>query len=165
MDWQGRVIGINSQIISRSGSSAGVGFAVPINTALRVVPELIAKGEFEYAYLGISGASLTHRLAEANGLPEGTRGALVLEVVENGPAHQAGLLRSAETAEVDGIPYPKGGDVITAIDGMKVEGLDELIAYMAENSRPGDEVTLEVLRAGERASVDVRLSSRPEPVA
>ena len=164
LDREGNVIGINSQIATRSGSSAGVGFSVPVNTAKRVVPELIAYGKYEHAYLGISGASMTPRLALANGLPEDSRGALVLGVVDGGPAQEAGLLASADTRSREDVEYPVGGDVITGIDGTPIQGINDLIAYMAENNRPGDRVTLEVLRrGGQNTSVDVTLRPRPRP--
>ena len=162
LDREGNVIGINSQIISNSGSSAGVGFAVPVNTARRVVPELIANGSYDYAYLGISGTSLTAGLAAANGLPEETRGVLVINAVGDGPAQRAGVSGSTGTEEVEGITYPIGGGVITSIDGTRLEGMDDLVAYMAEHNRPGDTVTLEVLTADGISAIDVILGARPQ---
>ena len=91
LDREGRVVGINAQIVSSSGANSGVGFAIPINTAKRVVPELISSGSYEHAYLGISGASVSPGLAEANGLPEDTSGVFVMAVVTGGPADRAGL--------------------------------------------------------------------------
>jgi 2-alkenal reductase len=164
LDRRGKVIGINSQIISSSGANAGVGFAVPINTAKRIVPELIADGTYEYAYLGINGASLTPRLAEANDLPGDTRGTLVVGLVNGGPAEEAGLHAADATSRLEGSDYPIGGDVITGIDGETIVEMNDLIAYLAENNRPGDEVTLEVLRdGGTKSRVDVKLGSRPGP--
>jgi 2-alkenal reductase len=166
LDRLGRVIGINSQIASRSGASAGVGFAVPIDTAKRVVPELIANGRYEYAYLGISGTSLRPRLAGAKGLPLEARGVLLAYVVEGGPSDIAGLRGNDQTVEVGGDRYPVGGDVITAIDGLKVTTMHDLLAYLGENTRPGDVVSLEVIRDdGERESIDVTLGRRPDPDA
>ena len=161
LDRRGRVIGINSQIISSSGASAGVGFAVPVNTAKRVVPELIENGTYKHAYLGISGVSLDSRLAQANGLPNGTDGLLVVRVVPDGPADRAGLIGSDQTNEIDGVQYPSGGHIIKAVDGVAVDGMNDLIAYLAENSRPGDLVTLEVLTDGGSTSVGVTLGKRP----
>ena len=92
LDRQGQVIGINTQIITRSGSNAGVGFAVPINTAKQVIPVLIEEGRYEYAWLGISGNDVDAEVAELMDLPEGTRGALVVEVTNDGPADEAGLV-------------------------------------------------------------------------
>ena len=162
LDRFGQVIGINAQIASRSGSNAGVGFAVPINTARRVVPELISNGSYKYAYLGISGASLTSELAEANGLPEDTRGVLIVEVVPDGPAAQFGVTGSEETKEIDGVPYPVGGDVITAIDGVSIDGMDDLVAHLVENNRPGQTVTLEILSMDGMRTADVMLGERPQ---
>lgn len=162
LDRFGQVIGINAQIASRSGSNAGVGFAVPINTARRVVPELISNGSYKYAYLGISGASLTSELAAANGLPEDTRGVLIVEVVPDGPAAQFGVIGSEETKEIDGVPYPVGGDVITAIDGISIDGMDDLVAHLVENNRPGQTVTLEILSTDGMRAADVMLGERPQ---
>ena len=162
LDRQGRVIGIISQIISSSGANSGVGFAVPVNTAKRVVPELIATGVYQHAYLGIIGASVNPGLAEANGLPEDTRGVFVVAVLTGGPADRAGLSGSTGAREIDGIDYPIGGSVITGIDGTPIDGMDGLIAFMADNSRPGDKVALELLiTKGEQATVDATLDARP----
>ena len=164
LDRHGNVIGINSQIISNSGANAGVGFAVPINTARRVVPELIASGTYEYAYIGITGQSLRPDLAEANGLPENTRGVLVVRVAEGGPAQNAGILGSSRSKQLEGVEHPIGGDVITGIDGTRVEGITDLIAYLVENNKPGDHVRLDVLREGrEQERVEITLSPRPGP--
>ena len=157
----GEVIGINSQIISRSGGSSGVGFAVPINTAKRVVPELIANGEHTYAYLGISGRSVTPSLAEANGLPKETRGVLIVEVVAGGPAERAGLSGATSVTTRSGVPLPTEGEIITSIDGRPIEGMDELIVHLAENKRPGDLLQMEVITSSGTTTVDVTLAARP----
>ena len=165
IDRHGNVIGINSQIISRSGSSSGVGFAVPINTAKRIVPVLIDEGDYTYAYLGISGSSLGTALAEANDLPSDTRGVLVVTVVPGGPADQAGLSEAQGTTTIDGIDYPTDGQIIIAIDGTPVDGMDDLVTYMAEHNRPGDTVTLDVITDGGSGQVRVTLAARPEVVS
>ena len=165
IDRHGNVVGINSQIISRSGGSSGVGFAVPINTAKRIVPVLIEEGDYTYAYLGISGSSLGAALAEANDLPSDTRGVLVVTVVPDGPADRAGLSEARGTATVDGIDYPTDGQIITAIDGTPVDGMDDLVAYMAEHNRPGDTVTFDVITDDGASRVRVTLGARPEVVS
>ena len=147
LDRHGSVIGVTSQIISSGGNNAGVGFAIPVNTAKRIVPELIATGKYDYAYIGIRGMSLTPMLAEANGLPRDARGALVAEVVHGGPAEFAGLLGSTTFGRLEGVEYSVGGDVILRFHGAPVGGIDGLTAYMTENNQPGDRVTLDVLRA------------------
>ncbi len=162
LDRYANVIGINAQIISRSGSSSGVGFAVPINTAKRIVPVLIKEGDYSYAYLGISGTTLGNILAEINGLPSQTRGVLLVGVVPDGPADKAGLVEAEDTRDVDGVTYPVDGDIITAIDDVPVRGIDDLVSHMVQRNRPGDEVTLDVLAGGRSRKVVVELSARPE---
>lgn len=165
IDRHGNVVGINSQIISRSGGSSGVGFAVPINTAKRIIPVLIEEGDYTYAYLGISGSSLGTALAEANDLPPDTRGVLVVTVVPGGPADRAGLSEARGTNTVEGISYTTDGQIITAIDGTQISGMDDLVAYMAERNRPGDTVTLDVIADGRAIQVQVTLGARPEVVS
>ncbi len=164
LDSQGRVIGINTLILSRSGSSAGVGFAVPINMAKRVVPVLIEEGEYHYAWLGITGTDLTPAIVEAMDLPADMRGALVIEVGKGGPADEAGLRGSTETIEVKGHPLQIGGDVILAIDGTPVQDMDDVIVYLVENTRPGQKVELSILRDGKERKLTVKLGERPESV-
>jgi serine protease Do len=164
LDSEGRVIGINSLILSRSGSSSGVGFAVPINMAKRVVPVLIEEGEYQYAWLGITGQDLIPAIVEAMELPTGTRGALVIEVGEGGPADEAGLRGSTETVEIKGRSLEIGGDIILAIDGAPVQDMDDVIVYLVKNTRPGQEVDLSILRSGQEQKLTLELGERPGSV-
>jgi serine protease Do len=158
----GEVIGINTMIISESGSNAGIGFAIPINIARQILPTLIAGEEYQYAWLGISGTDLTDEAATAMNLPAGSRGALILSVTQGGPADEAGLRASQETLTVAGVEYPYGGDIVIAIQGKPVTDMDDLITYLAEHTRPGDNVTLSLLRTGgEQEDVIVTLGARP----
>jgi S1-C subfamily serine protease len=161
LDSQGRVIGINTLILSRSGSSSGVGFAVPVNMAKQVVPVLIEEGEYKYAWLGITGTDLTLDIVEAMDLPPGTRGALVIEVGQGGPADGAGLRGSTETVEIKGRPLQVGGDIILAIDGTPVRDMDDVIVYLVQNTQPGQEVDLSILRDGQEQKLTVALEERP----
>ena len=158
---RGEVIGVNTFIFSRSGSSSGVGFAVPVNTVKRVVPSLIATGRYDDPWLGISGLSITPVVAGALELPV-EQGILLQEVVPEGPAARAGLRGSYRQTEIDEGPLPTGGDIIVAIDGVEMRDMDELIVYLAETT-VGQTVTLDILREGERQSVDLILEERPEP--
>ena len=161
LDRTGRVIGINSQIISRSGSNAGVGFAIPINVAKRVVPALIADGRYDYAYLGISGVTLRADAAEEIGLARDTPGALLIEVTHGTPAAEAGLIGSDENFDSrDSLP-PLGGDVITAINETQVRTVGDVIAFIAGGPRPGDRVVLTILRDGEVLEIQLTLGTRP----
>lgn len=158
---RGEVIGVNTFIFSRSGSSSGVGFAVPVNTVKRVVPSLIATGRYDDPWLGISGLSITPVVAGALELPV-EQGILLQGVVPEGPADRAGLRGSYQQTEIDEGPLPTGGDIIVAIDGVEMRDMDELIVYLAETT-VGQTVTLDILREGERQSVDLILEERPEP--
>ena len=161
LDRTGSVIGITSQIISSSGSNAGVGFAIPINTAKRIIPTLIKKRDFEYAYLGISGTSLTSNLARANNLDETTKGALIVEVIDNGPAFKSNLLASEQTITIDGIEYPAGGDIITHIDQTPVRSINDISSYI-NNKEPNDIVSVSIIRSSKnKMTIDVRLGIRP----
>ena len=162
LDRHGRVIGVNTQIISQTGTSAGIGFAVPINIVKRVVPALIADGEYRYAWLGISGVDLFQELREEAGLPSGIRGVLVQTVAADGPADRAGLTAGDKQTQLGGGTYSLGGDTIVAIEDVPVHQMSDLINYLAEHTDPGDVVTLAVVRAGgESADVTVTLAARP----
>lgn len=162
LDRKGRVVGVTTQIISRSGSSAGIGFAVPIDTAKQVIPALIRDGRYEYAWLGISGTGLGREIIQEMGLPRGTSGALVIEVAKDSPADRAGLRGSDRTVVIDGRTLALGGDTIVAINDSPVKGIDDLIIYLTNHTRPGDTVALELLRGqGQREEVGVTLGKRP----
>ena len=162
LDKYGRVIGINSQIASASGSSAGVGFVVPINTAKLVVPELITSGKFDHPYLGISGVTLRRKIAESLQIPPNTKGILVAQVVPNSPAEAAGL-KPNETRIIPGATnYMSGGDIIISVEGIPMRSMEELLSYMVDNVRPDDQITLEVLSFnGQMRDVKISVGSRP----
>jgi S1-C subfamily serine protease len=163
---QGEVIGINSQIISRSGSNSGIGFAVPINIAKQVVPTLIKGEKYEYAWLGITGQTLSPEAIDFMKLPADTKGALIIAVAKDGPAEKAGLLGSDKTMPEAGAEQPVGGDVITAINSQPIAEMDELITYLIAKTRPGDKVTLDVIRAnGQSEQLNVTLGTRPSLTA
>jgi 2-alkenal reductase len=159
LDSRGRVMGVTTLIFSSSGSSAGVGFAVPVNTVKRVVPALIADGRYADPWLGIGGLSITPRVAEDLGLPV-ERGILLLDVVRRGPAAKAGLRSSDGEARRDGAVLPKGGDIIVAMDGTAVREMDDLVVLLSQRT-VGQKVTLAVIRGGDEQNVEVTLEERP----
>jgi S1-C subfamily serine protease len=163
----GAVIGINTQIQTGGAQgNVGIGFAVPINTARDVIEQLKASGEVEHAYLGISGGTITRDLAEALKLPV-DRGVLVDEVVEGGPADEAGIEGGDSSATIEGATIRLGGDIVTEIDGRPIEGMEDVIDAVNAAS-PGDELALTVLRGGKAKGaakveeVTVELGVRPE---
>ena len=158
----GDVIGINAQIRSDSRQNSGVGFAVPINIAKLVVPDLIESGEFVYAWLGVSGHDVSRILALGLDLPDGTQGAYISQVISGGPAEEARLNDANRTIMVDGQPIDVGGDTVVGIDGTPIRSMADLISYLTSSTRPGDTVTLEVLEeGGNRVEKDVELGVRP----
>jgi S1-C subfamily serine protease len=159
LDAGARVIGINQQIETSSGANDGVGFAVPISSVKRSIAQLKRRGEVEYAYIGVTTQALYPQLAEKLGL-ETTYGGLLAKVVPDGPAEEAGLQGGDDSVLFQAGRYSTGGDVILAVDGNKIVAPDDLAHFIA-TSRPGEEVTLEILRDGERQRVEVTLAERP----
>jgi len=147
---RGEVIGVNTSIYSTSGGSVGIGFAVPISTVRRVVPELIARGRYPHPTLGISTAELGYEVQPSDSGPE--HGLLVIEVARGGPAHLAGIQPAEAQRRMRGWIF-FGGDIITAIDGQPITTRDDLNLYLENHTRPGDVVTLTVSRGGQTLEV------------
>jgi S1-C subfamily serine protease len=162
LDAAARVIGINQQIETRSGSNSGVGFAVPISAVKRSVEQLREDGEVSYAYIGVSTQALYPQLAEHLDLDTVT-GGLIADVVPGGPADDAGLRGGERNIRFQAQRVKTGGDVILSVDGHRVTLPTDLASFIADH-RPGDEVTLRILRDGEREDVDVTLGERPTTV-
>jgi serine protease Do len=143
-DLDGNVIGINTAIYSPSGGNVGIGFAIPINMAKRVMEELISKGKVTRGYLGLIPQDIDESLAKALNL-KSTDGSIVGDVTADGPAAKAGI---------------KHGDVILEFDGKKIANSTELRNVVAETA-PGSEVTVKVLRDGKEKDLTVTLGERP----
>ena len=161
LDATGRVIGINSQIeTGGSGNgNVGIGFAVPIDTARQVLPQLKENGRVERAWLGVSSLTIDRSL-RALDLPV-DHGALVQSVQRGSPADKAKIKGGDIEAQLsNGTPVQIGGDIITKVDGKDVATSDDL-ATAVENHKPGDQVTLEVLSGKSKRDVKVTLGKRP----
>jgi S1-C subfamily serine protease len=159
---RGQVVGINTAIISGSDDFAGVGFAIPSDTIKREISDLIATGGYKHPWVGISGIDVTYAIAQRIGLDK-PQGILVVDVVPGSPAD--GRLRGgAETVLIDGRLIRIGGDVIIGVDGLPVRKLSDLSLYTERNKRPGDNITLTIIRNGQSPSeVDLTLGERPPP--
>ncbi len=160
LDAGARVIGINQQIETSSGANDGVGFAVPVSAIERSVAQLRDDGTAEYAYIGVSSQPLYPQLAEKLEL-DTAFGGLVNTVVPGGPAEDAGLRGADGDLKFQAAEYRIGGDIILQVDGEDIVGPNDL-ARIISGHRPGDEVTLTVLRDGDREQLQVTLGKRPE---
>ena len=156
---EGEIVGINSAIISPTGGNVGIGFAIPVNTAKRVVPELISKGYVTYPYIGATIQSLIPEIAKYLKLKI-ERGAMISEVVKGGPADKAGLKGGNQRVQVGNMVVLVGGDVVVQADQHEVKTNDELIRYFREK-KPGDTIFLRVFRKDNFIEVKVTLGERP----
>jgi putative serine protease PepD len=156
---EGEIVGINSAIISPTGGSVGIGFAIPVITAKRVVPELIAKGYVTYPYIGATIQSLIPEMAKYLELKI-ERGAMISEVVKGGPADKAGLKGGNQKVQVGNMIVLVGGDIVVKVDQKEVKTNDELIRYIREK-KPGDTILLKVFRKDSLIDVKVTLGERP----
>jgi S1-C subfamily serine protease len=159
LDAGARVLGINEQIETNSGSNSGVGFAVPISAIKRSLAQLERDGEAEYAYIGVSTQPLYPQLARKLGL-DADHGGLISEVVPSSPADDAGLQEGSGKLRFQAAVYETGGDVILAVGGHKVVGPNDLADFVSDY-KPGETVTLDVLRDGKEIEVEVTLGKRP----
>ena len=146
VDDSGHLIGVTAAIASPVRANSGVGFVIPSVIVNKVVPALISTGHYDHTWLGISGGTLTPDAANKLGLAANQHGAVVMDVLANGPAGKAGL---------------KSGDVIISIDNQAVARFDDLTIYMARNTDVGQTVTMTVLRDGKQMTVKVVLEARP----
>lgn len=156
----GEMIGINTAILSPTGVSVGIGFAVPVNTARRIVPQLIAKGYVSYPYVGATVQPLFPEIVKMMNLKV-DKGAMVVEVAPGGPADKAGLKGGTRQVQAGNILITVGGDVITHVDRKEVKGAEELIRAVREKN-VGDTVVLKILRDGKTRELGITLQERPK---
>lgn len=166
LDLSGRVIGVNTAIFSPSQASAGIGFAVPVNTVRRVVPALIENGYYPHPWLGINYVwSLTPERAailhEAGMDVPVEEGLLIIEVAPNGPAAQAGLRGGRQRVRIGPAILTIGGDILTAIDGEPITSDQELLQYMDTQTEVGDTIQVTIWRDGQELTVPVTLGEMP----
>lgn len=161
LDSSGRVIGINSAIFSPTGTSAGVGFAVPVDTIKRMLPDLLALGRYRHPWLGVRYAyNITPGLAEVLKLPT-TTGLLLVQLYRGSPVEGAGALGAQSEEVIGNQRVYVGGDILIAVDGQAVGNLDQLEALLERNYRVGDSVTLTLIREGQTLALPVELVEEP----
>ncbi len=159
-DARGRVIGINAQIRSTSGTAEGVGFAIPVDTVRRAVEQLLRTGRVSYAYVGVTTQDVTRGLAGKLGLAV-SQGALIARVEPNTPAARAGLRGGTRTVDYNGLQISAGGDVIVRVGTTPVTAAGDVAVAIADLA-PGTKVPFTILRSGtDRRTVQVTLAERP----
>src|SRR6266446_2901308 len=162
MNWHGEVIGINTMILSSVNQNAGIGFAIPINTAKAVLNDLMTLGRVRRPALGVRTIPISAELADEMGLPA-DYGLLIVQVTPGGSAERAGLHGGTERAYLGNIPIMLGGDLIVAIDGQRVQDEQDL-SQMMNNHRAGDTVKVTIYRNKKKLDVNVALGEAREAV-
>jgi len=155
LDKYGKMIGINSQILSQSGGSVGVGFAIPVSTAKRIVPQLINAGFVERPKLAANLRSVKELIAQGYRLPT-EHGLLIARVIPGGSAARAGLKGISSNGGGDVI-----GDIILSVDGVKMDDLDDLYRLL-DKKKVGDTLSTEIFRTGKTESISVKLVQTPQ---
>ena len=162
MNWHGEVIGINTMILSNVGQNAGIGFAIPINTAKAVLNDLMTLGRVRRPALGVRTIAINQELADEIGLPV-DYGLLIIQVTPGGSADQAGLRAGTQRAYLGNTPIMLGGDLIVAIDDQKIQDEQDL-AQMMDNHRAGDTVKITIFRNKRKMDVTVNLGEARQQV-
>jgi S1-C subfamily serine protease len=162
LNWHGEVIGINTMIASSVGQSAGIGFAIPINTAKAVVNDLVTLGRVRRPALGIRTIPIDPEVANELGLAA-DYGLLVVQAVPGGSADRAGLRGGSDRAYLGNTPIMIGGDLIVAIDGEKVES-QQILAQIMNKHRAGDTVKVTIFRGKKQLEVPVVLGEARDQV-
>ncbi|MGO9403312.1 MAG: S1C family serine protease [Terriglobales bacterium] len=162
LNWHGQVIGINTMIASSVGQSAGIGFAIPINTAKAVLNDLVTLGRVRRPALGVRTIPIDSEIADELGLAA-DYGLLIVQAVPGGSADRAGLRGGSERAYLGNTPIMIGGDLIVAIDGERIES-QQTLAQIMNKHRAGDTVKVTVFRGKKQMEVSVVLGEAREQV-
>ncbi|MFZ0510098.1 MAG: trypsin-like peptidase domain-containing protein [Candidatus Nitrosopolaris sp.] len=157
LDIQGKMVGMNTAILSSTDTFSGIGFAIPSDTITKIVPALIEKGYYPHPYLGLKDGTLTSDLAENAGIPVDLKGAYVDTLTKDGPADKAGIHGST----IDQYSRKHLGDIIIAADWHSITKLDDLIRYIDQHKSVGDNLTLTVYRNGHAIDLKATLTARP----
>jgi len=158
LNYKGQVVGITTAIVS---DSQGVGFAIPSNTILREIKSLITEGSYnQHPWLGVSGRDMTYEIAKVIGINV-TYGFLITQVTSRGPADKAGLRGGSKQVSIAGERVTIGGDVIIAVNGMRITSIDDLSTYLEEYTSPGQTINVTIVRNTQTMTIPVLLEPRP----
>lgn len=157
LDMYGRVVGITTAIIE---GAQNVGFAIPSDTLIREIKDLVTKGYYEHPYIGISGIDVDYIIAKSIGINY-TYGVLIQSVVKGSPADKAGLKGGSKLINIAGRQIYADGDVIISIDGNPIKNMENLASYLERNTVPGQKINVTIIRSGEFLTIPVILGVRP----
>jgi S1-C subfamily serine protease len=158
LDTNGRLVGVNTAIRSPTGGSVGINFAIPAESVMRVVPELLSRGYYPHPWTGFTSYELTYELTPSESGPE--HGLLIVDIDAGSPADQAGL-RPAEAQRVGRRIVFKGGDIVIEVDDRPVRSRDELTIYLENQKRVGDTADFTIMRDGEIMTISLQLGEMP----
>tara|TARA_B100000378_G_scaffold108689_1_gene87094 strand:+ start:1586 stop:2743 length:1158 start_codon:yes stop_codon:yes gene_type:complete len=161
LNMKGKVVGINTAILSGTGQTAGIGFAVPSNTISKVVPVLIEVGKYSHPWIGISGKDIDPELANIRDLDQ-SKGFLIVGIVPGSPAEMAGLKGVSEIKMIADKEYPIDGDIIVSVDGKEVRKISDILIHLQEEKSIGDKMILGINRNGEIMDIILTLVERPD---
>ena len=161
IDLDSRVVGMNTAgILSENGGFSGIGLAIPSNAITRIVPSIIEKGIFSHPWMGIAGQTLTTGLTNLfQNLSGNFQGVFMESLVKDSPADRAGMKGTL----TDQYGQKHGGDIITGADGKKIIFIDDLVSYIEDNKKPGDQITLTVHRDSSDLDLQLKLGEKPFP--
>ena len=158
LNYKGQVVGIATAIVE---DSQGVGFAIPSNTILREIEDLVNTGSYEdHPWLGAAGTDMTYEIAAEMGT-DVTYGWLIAQVTSGGPADKAGLQGGTQQVEIAESLVTIGGDIVIAVNGTRITSIDDLSAYLEEYTLPGQTVNLKIVRDNETTIIPLELERRP----
>ena len=157
---QGEVVGITTAIVS---DSQGVGFAIPSSTVLREIGSLVKDGDYnQHPWIGASGTDMTYEIAEAMGV-DVTYGWLIVQVTSSGPADEANLQGGTRQVTVAGQSVTIGGDIVIALNGIRITGMDDLSTFLEEHTLPDQTIDVTIIRNGQSLTIQLKLGTRPPP--
>jgi S1-C subfamily serine protease len=160
LNYQGQVVGITTAIVT---DSQGLGFAIPSSTILREIGSLVAKGSYDqHPWLGANGVDMTYEIAQAMDANV-TYGWLIVQITSGGPAYNAGLRGGTQQVVVAGAYVLIGGDIIIAINGVRITDMDDLSTYLEENTAPNQAISVTIFRNNQKMTLSLSLGTRPAP--
>lgn len=160
LNMRGELVGVNTAIQTNTGNFNGVGFAVPSQTVVKIIPTLISDGKYDHPWIGVSGLDINPTLVRILNLTD-SRGFLIIGVVEDSPASRAGLIGSNTTVIHDGDEILIGGDIVMRVDDIEVRKISDILIYLQRSKTVGDELVIQLLRDGDLIEKILILDKRP----